>query len=468
VVIVTETAAIHSGSWRELLGPKHLGASTVLAGGVALYATNEFLTISLLPSSVADIGGQRLYAWVTTVYLVASVVAATTVNAVLTRFGPRWSYMLALAVFGGGSLICALATAMEILLVGRTVQGAAGGLMAGLGYAVISTALPSTLWTRASALVSAMWGVGTLVGPTAGGLFAQYGLWRWAFGMLAVLTVVMAALVPFVLPGRRTNGDQPSGWGIPVWSLVLLGTAALAVSVAAIPRNVALTAGLLAAGAALVGVFLVVDRRLSTAVLPPSAFGSGPLKWIYVTLGLLMAATMVDMYVPLFGQRLGNLVPVVAGFLGAALAIGWTVAEIGSASVNRSRLIVRMVTAAPLVVAVGLALAALTQYDDASAGIIAVWALALFVTGAGVGVAWPHLSAWAMGCVDDPSEGAAAAAAINTVQLICGAFGAGLAGIVVNLTETGDVAAARWLFTVFAVIAAVGVVASYHASRGQA
>ena len=41
----------------------------------------------------------------------------------------------------------------------------------GLGYAVINTALPNTLWTKASALVSAMWGVGTLIGPAAGGLF---------------------------------------------------------------------------------------------------------------------------------------------------------------------------------------------------------------------------------------------------------------------------------------------------------
>ena len=54
------TATITTGSWRELLGPKNLGASTVLAGGVALYATNEFLTISLMPSAVADIGGHRL------------------------------------------------------------------------------------------------------------------------------------------------------------------------------------------------------------------------------------------------------------------------------------------------------------------------------------------------------------------------------------------------------------------------
>ena len=80
----------------------------------------------------------------------------------------------------------------------------------------------------------------------------------------------------------------------------------------------------------------------------------------------------------------------------------------------------------------------------------------MFIAGAGVGIAWPHLSAWVMGAVDDPVEAGTAAAAINTVQLISGAFGAGLAGVVVNMTHGGDAVAARWLFTVFAVLAAAG------------
>ena len=464
---VTDTAAISAGSWRELLGPKNLGASTVLAGGVALYATNEFLTISLMPSAVADIGGHRYYAWVTTVYLVASVVAATTVHSLLLRLGPRWAYLLGLSVFGAGSLACAAAPTMEILLAGRAVQGAAGGLLAGLGYAVINTALPSSLWTKASALVSAMWGVGTLVGPAAGGLFAQFGLWRWAFGVLVILTAAMAVLVPIALPARGDAEVDESRVPIPVWSLVLLGTAALVVSVAGIPHDWRATAVLLALGAVLVAVFLYVDRRLPAAVLPPSTFGPGPLKWIYLTLGLLMAATMADMYVPLFGQRLAHLTPVAAGFLGAGLAIGWTVGEISSASLRSERVIRATVAVAPLVMATGLALAAVTQFERASFGLVAVWVVALLITGVGVGIAWPHLSAWAMSRVDDPAEGPAAAAAINTVQLICGAFGAGLAGVVVNLTETGDAAPARWLFSAFAVLAAIGVLASTRSGRPQ-
>ena len=470
MVHVTDTTSTTEtvGSWRVLLGPGFLGTSTLLAGGVALYAINEFLTISLLPSTVADIGGERLYAWVTTLYLVGSVVAATTVSAALLRLGARSSYLLGLMVFGIGSMVCAAAPNMEVLLAGRTLQGAAGGLLAGLGYAVISTALPQALWTRASALVSAMWGVATVVGPAAGGLFAQFGLWRWAFGAVAILTAAMAALVPMVLPAGRADPDGAApALKIPVWSLLLLGAAALAVSVAEIPHSRAAMAALLAASVLLVAVFVLADRQMSVSVLPPNAFGSGPLKWIYLTMALLMASAMVDMYVPLFGQRLAHLVPVVAGFLGAALAVGWTVSEIVSASLSSRRVIVRVVAAAPLVLAAGLALGAATQVENAPVGVAVLWALALTITGAGIGAAWPHLSAWAMQSVDGADEGGAAAAAINTVQLISGAFGAGLAGVVVNRTDGDAVMAARWLFALFAALGAVGVVASYRASRGQ-
>lgn len=461
---MTDTVTPDVGTWRQLLGARHLGASTVLAGGVLLYATNEFLTISLLPSAVVDIGGQRFYAWVTTVYLVASVIAATTVHSMLMRLGPRQAYLLGLTVFGAGSLGCALAPSMEVLLAGRTVQGFAGGLLAGLGYAVINTALPNTLWTKASALVSAMWGVGTVIGPAAGGLFAQFGHWRWAFGVLVVLTVAMAVLVPVALPGRNGGASAPTP-GIPVRSLTVLGAAAMAVSVAGIPHDWRATAALLALGLALVAVFLFVDRRAGASVLPPSTFGPGPLKWIYLSLGVLMAATMVDMYVPLFGQRLAHLTPVMAGFFAAVLSVGWTAGEIVSASLQNRRVIVRTVAFAPVVMAVGLVAGAALIRDGMAPWLVVMWAATLAVTGAGIGIAWPHLSAWAMSGVDDPAEGPAAAAAINTVQLICGAFGAGLAGVVVNLRDTGDAAAARWLFATFAVLAALGAIASFRSGR---
>ena len=266
---MTDTTAEH-GSWRELLSRQYIGATTVLAGGVALYATNEFITISLLPSAITDIGGARLYAWVTTVYLVASVISATTVGPVLIRFGPRYSYLGALLSFAVGTALCGLAPSMTVLLVGRMVQGLAGGVLAGLGYAVISAALPENLWTRAAAVVSAMWGVGILIGPTSGGLFAQFGVWRWGFAVILLLAVLMAFLVPIALPAR--GGAPGPRVRVPLRSLAVLGMAALIVSVAAIARSQVITVGLLIFAALLVVLFLVVDRGATARVLPLKAF----------------------------------------------------------------------------------------------------------------------------------------------------------------------------------------------------
>ncbi len=467
---VKNTIEAPSEGWRDLLGREFLGTSTLLAGGVALYATNEFITVSLLPSTVADIGGERLYAWVTTLYLVGSVVAAVTVKPVLERIGARSSYLLGLTVFGFGSLVCVMAPSMEALLAGRTLQGAAGGLLTGLSYAIINAALPRSLWTRASALVAAMWGVATVAGPAIGGVFAQFGLWRGAFGAVAVLSLAAAVLVPRVLPaGRGSNihdrNDLPSS-KVPLWSLLLLGLAALCVSVAEVPHKIAAMVGLLLVSVVLVALFLLLDRRAAATVLPSSVFRAGPLKWIYLTMGLLMGVAMVDMYVPLFGQRLAHLSPVLAGFLGAALAIGWTLGELVSASLHDRQLIARIVAAGPLVMASGLALCALTQVENANRGTVALWIVALLISGTGIGMAWPHLSAWAMETGDDSAEGGAAAAAINTVQLISGAYAGGLAGVVVNASG-GGASPARWLFAVFAGLGAVGALASYRAGRDK-
>ena len=468
MVDLIEQETITTGHWRELWSTPYLRTSAVVAGGVVLYSTNEFLTISMLPSTVSEIGGERIYSWVTTLYLVGSVVAAATVNALLHRVGSCVSYLLGFAVLGAGSLVCAAAPNMEILLVGRFLQGLAGGLLCGLSFAVINAVLPRSLWSRGSAMASALWGVGALLGPALGGVFAQFGAWRWAFGLLAMASVAMSVLAPGVLSVDGCEQDSERvPTQIPVPSVVLLGAAALAVSVASLPHNTVATTGLLILGAALVGAFLIVDRRMTTAVLPASVFGFGPLKWVYLTLGLLVAATKVDLYVPLFGQRLAHLGPMVAGLLGASLSIGWTISGLGSGSLNKARSIAGVVGAAPLVMAIGLAMAAATHVQGASVGVIILCALALLATGTGIGAAWPHLSAWAMSDVDDPAEGSAAATAINSVQLVFGAFGAGLAGVVVNISDGGGVAAARWAFTVFALLALTASVTAFRASRRQ-
>ena len=87
----------------------------------------------------------------------------------------------------------------------------------------------------------------------------------------------------------------------------------------------------------------------------------------------------------------------------AALSVGWTVAEIRSASIADRRVAARVVRWSPAVMAAGLGLAALAIRDGAGPVAIAALGLALAISGVGIGAAWPHLSVWAMGSVEGSS-----------------------------------------------------------------
>ena len=452
-----------TGTWRQLLSTRYLGTATVLAGGVALYATNVYLTTSLLPTAIDQIGGQRYYAWTATVFLIASVISSMLVSNILAARGPRGAYLIGLTIFALGTVVCAMSSTMELLLVGRTIQGAGGGLLAGLGYAVINAALPQHLWTRGAALVSAMWGVGTFAGPAIGGIFAQFGAWRMAFGVLVVAALAVAALVPKALPARTNETTDTSP--VPTLSLTLLTTAALLVSAAGVMSNLATTAVMVLAGVLLLVAFVAADRRAPHGVLPPSTFSASSLKWVYLTIVVLAVASTVETFIPLFGQRLAGLAPLAAGFLGAALALGWTLGEIPSAPATAPHVVRRIVIGGPILVAAGLCTMAALLTDRAGAGAIAVWVVGLIVAGVGIGIAWPHLAVGAMTSVAEPGEGARASAAINTVQLIANAFGAALAGVLVNLGEPSTLRSAQLLLFTFAALALIGVTAAARSQR---
>ncbi|MFB7718715.1 MFS transporter [Nocardia sp. NPDC056100] len=457
------TATESDAGWGDLLTRERLGVTIVLAGGTALYAISSYVTASLLPTAIGDIGGAQYLAWATTVFVVASIVSSTLVGMLLATRGPVGAYLTGFALFSIGTVVCSASPTMALLLVGRVIQGLGGGLLMGLGYAVIHQTYPPALRARAAAMVSAMWGVGTFIGPALGGAFAQLGPWRLAFVFLAVITVSIGAIVPFALRGTGRSGHAQR---VPAVSLTLLMTAAALVSVSSVlPRGGWTITGI---GAALlvVAVFLAWERRAQVTVLPALTFAKeSPLRWIYLTMTALAIGISLENFVPLFAQELGGLAPLLAGFIGAAASLGWTLAQIASASVTRPGAIARLRVAGPAVLTVGLTLTALTQIQGAGLSSLLIWTLCMIIAGSGIGLAWPHLSAAVMSSSPDPAEAQQAAAAIGTVQLIATAFGAAISGVLVNLGDSSALRSARFLESGLATIAALGIAAALAAYR---
>lgn len=457
-----DTGASQSG-WSDLFSGGHLPVVVVMAGGVLLYAMNLYFTAALMPSIVADIGGREFYAWVTTGFVIAAIVASLFVSRLLEAKGVSWTYVLAFLLFALGAVAAAISPTMELVILGRVIQGFGGGLLAGLGYAVIRVALPAELWARATGVISAMWGLGTLFGPALGGVFAQFGLWRWAYGALAVVSLVLVVLVrrsfaKGVLLGTRSP--------VPFASLVPLVLATIAISVTAIlpigwPTLVAIGAGI-----ALLALFAAVERRSATTILPRITYQRGnPLKWVYLTVAALSAGVMLEVFIPLFGQQLAGLNPLVAGLLGAVLSLAWVLAQLYSVSLTTDAARHRAIRSGPILLALGLFAYGMTQFAEAQLSLVLVWAVMLAVAGAGIGLAWPLLGVAAMSSTSDPAEGGKAAAAITTTQLIAFSITSALAGTLLATSSESEASAASAVSLGIAALCALGIASAILATH---
>lgn len=463
-------------SWGDLLHGANALRSIALAGGVALHAINVYIVTTILPSVIQDIGGLEYYAWNTTLFVVTSIVGSALSAKLIETVGPRAAYLLAVAIFTLGAVICALAPSMPALLAGRSVQGLGGGILFALSYALIRLVFDAPLWSRAMALVSGMWGVATLCGPAIGGIFAQTGHWRLAFWALLPVAAALALIVTFKVGGRASAPPAPPS-SLPLSTLGLLVASVLAITLASLSTELGWNLAGIAGGLAIAALIAYVDTRARKRLLPTGAYSiRAPLGALYAVMCLVVAAITTEIFVPYFLQVIHGMTPLTAGYMTAAMAAGWTLAAMPSAT-RSGAAANRLVWLSPVVILaslVGLAIMTPQASILTSLAGFAAFVLALAGVGFGIGLAWPHLLTKVFNAAPQGEE-TLTSSSITTVQLYSAAVTAALAGVITNsagLADPGGIAgaqqAARWLFAAFAVAPALALLLLPRVTRSPA
>jgi MFS family permease len=131
------------------------------------------------------------------------------------------------------------------------------------------------------------------------------------------------------------------------------------------------------------------------------------------------------------------------------------------------------VLAGPGLLAAGMVLVAVAALTVGGPLAVVLWAVGLVGGGFGIGTAWPHLAASAIGGAEsepdeeqDEGEADKASAAVTTVQMLAVSVGTALGGVSLALGGSDPLASARWLFATFAVAAVLGALTARAASRG--
>jgi EmrB/QacA subfamily drug resistance transporter len=392
-----------------------------------------------LPSIKEDLGfSDSSLAWVVNAYLLTFGGFLLLGGRLGDLFGHRRLFLIGIALFTAASLACGLAASQAMLVGARAVQGIGGAVVSAVALSLIVT-----LFTEPRERAKAM-GVfgfvasgGGSIGVLLGGVLTDALDWHWIFLVNIPIGIAVFALCLVLLPG---GGGQRTGARLDVAGAVTV-TGALMVAVYAIVNGnevgwaTAQTLGLLALAAAIMAVFVVLESRIASPLVPLGLFRLRNLT-ISNVVGILWAAAMFASFFlsALYLQLVLGYSPLEVGlaFLPGNLIMG--AFSLGLSA----RIVLRFGIRLPL--AAGLSLAALGLLLFARAPVdgsfVADVLPAMILISIGAGMAFNPVLLAAMGDVE-PSDAGLASGVVNTAFMMGGALGlAVLASLAAARTDT--------------------------------
>lgn len=400
--------------------------------------------------------------WVSTGYLLAVVAAVPVSGWLADRFGGRRVWLVAVAGFLIGSVLCALAWSAASLVAFRVLQGFGGGLLPPTGQALLARVAGPHRTGRVISVVGVVPLLSPVFGPILGGSILGFASWPWLFYCnvpIALAAIVLARrYVPRVPPRGRVAPLDVRGAALlsPGLAIVVFGLTQISQgrSVSPVVLALAITGGL----GMLVAFVSHGLRTKGTPLVDPRLFARPPFGPAALALFLLGASVFGTMFLlPLYLQDGRGLSALQAGLLLAPQGVG---AAAGSVLVHR---VIDLVAPRTLVLA-GIALVVLgtgvfTQLaHDPPGGLLAA---SLVIRGLGAAM----ISAPVLNTVYSRIEPALlprASGALNLLNTVGGSVGTAVLAVVLQarLTEHGlSVASAFadtfWWVIGFCLIAAV-------------
>jgi EmrB/QacA subfamily drug resistance transporter len=391
-----------------------------------------------LPSIREDLGfSEESLAWVVNAYLITFGGFLLLGGRLGDLFGHRRLFLLGITLFTLASTACGLATSQGMLVGARAVQGIGGAVVS-----AVALSLMMTLFTEPAERAKAM-GVfgfvasgGGSIGVLLGGVLTDALNWHWIFLVNVPVGIAVVVLSLLLIPAARV---ATAALSLDVAGAVTV-TAALMLAVYAIVNGnevgwgTARTLGLLAVSAVLLGMFLVVESRVTSPLMPLRLFR---LRNIAVSnvVGVLWAGAMFAWFFlsALYLQLVLEYRPLEVGlaFLPGNVIMG--ILSIGLSA----KLVMRFGIRLPLATGLGLAALGLLLFARAPVdGDFIVDVLpAMILLGLGAGMAFNPVLLAAMSDVEE-TEAGLASGIVNTSFMSGGALGlAVLASVAASRTD---------------------------------
>jgi EmrB/QacA subfamily drug resistance transporter len=304
-----------------------------------LAVVDQTIVATALPAIAAATGEVEHASWVVVSYLVAATIAAPIYGRLGDAFGRRGMMFVALAISLAASLFCTVAPTLELLTLGRLLQGIGGGGLMTLSQAMIGEAVPPRERARYQGYIAAVAVTANTFGPVAGGYLTEHFGWRSIFAINIPIGLVALALT-FRLPNRAPANDEwkadPFGF---MYFTLFVGTTLLALQQLQRARMDALPLALAMLGVGILALGLLVRHENRTASpLIPLGLLRMPAIWRSDAMAACHGGALVSLitFMPVFLEVVRGASPSETGLILVPLTIG-----IGTGSLVTGRLVSR-------------------------------------------------------------------------------------------------------------------------------
>ncbi len=276
----------------------------VLLAGTLLAVLNQTLLSPALPAIMGSLGvDATTVQWLTSGYSLVEAVIIPLSAYLIGRFSTRQLFITGFVIFAVGSLAAALAPNFWVLLGGRVLQAACTGMAMPMVFTVILLVFPREKRGTAMGVIGLIIGFAPAVGPSVAGLLVDSVGWRWLFGIVTLLTVVVVVLAVAVLRSygdfKRTTFDKLS----VVLSSVGLVCLLYGLSSFASSSNLLVTGALIVVGLVLVALFVRRQLTLEVPMLQVGILRSRKYATAVVVIVIVQAALMgTGVITPLYIQ----------------------------------------------------------------------------------------------------------------------------------------------------------------------
>ncbi|WP_187365751.1 MFS transporter [Trebonia kvetii] len=424
---VTRTATTADSRADGIWAPSRRALTVGLVLAVTFVAFEALAVATILPLVGRHLGDLRLYGWVFSAFLLASLVGIVVAGTLADRVSLGRPMLYGLGLFALGLVIGGTAPDMAVLVAGRAVQGLGAGVVPAVAYVAISRCYPDGARPRMFAVLSTAWVVPGLVGPAIAALVATAVGWRWVFLGLIPLVVAAGALVVLALRNvpPPANPDPATVPYLAVLGVVAgAGTALASLNSGVLPVVVG--------GGIAGGVLLAASLRRLT---PPRYLTARPGLTVTILSRALLTCCFFagDAYVPYAIVTVRHAPTVLAAIALTASTLTWT-----AGSWVQARCIARygprrLVRIGECLVAVGVALMCAVLLPSVPPALaIVAWTVA----GGGIGTAYSPLSLTTLDRAA-PGEEGRATSALQLCDVLGQAVGIGVAGAIVAASSTG-------------------------------